>query len=103
IGGVLARLPSSVSVLAIENSGDIVPELDTRLNPDLGNITTVTVHHNHADLGANHDLAKSYLPGAEQVDSSADPSVRAYLDGARNFLDAGAITTQAFAITRTFH
>ena len=73
------RVPSSVKVLALENDGDAVPCLDGAANPGRGNVTTVTVHHHDGSLLANHDLSKSYLPGARDVDASTDTSVEDYL------------------------
>jgi hypothetical protein len=102
IGAQVGKLPTRVQVLALENDGDIVPEADGRPNPDLPNVTTATVHHNQYDLGADHDLEQSYLPGAQDVDSSDDVSLRSYLDGASEFFTADAAENDSYQITRTF-
>ena len=102
IGLTAGAVPSRVDVLALENSGDVVPHLDDAANPDRVNITTVTVHHDHADLGANHDLRRSYLPGAADIDASDDPSVRGYLAGLGGFLTASLIETRSYVITRRY-
>jgi len=96
------RIPRPVQVLALENAGDVVPHLDGQPNPDRPNITTVTLHHDHGDIGRNHDLTDSYIPGATDVAASSDPSVRAYLGGLMPFLSATTIQTQRFLISRTY-
>jgi Lipase (class 3) len=100
ISGVVAALPRSVQVLAIENRGDVVPHLDGGVNPDRGNVTTVTVHHNRDDVLANHDLNQSYLPGAADVQASDDASVRAFLNGMRPVFGATTVATHAYVVTR---
>jgi pimeloyl-ACP methyl ester carboxylesterase len=100
IGGTVGALPASVQILALENEGDIVPEVDGRPNPDRPNITTVTVHHDQGAVGPDHDLQRSYVPGAADVDASDDPSVRTYVQGMRGFLDADQASTSRFLITR---
>ncbi len=102
ISALVDRVPASVQVLALENAGDVVPHLDGRPNPDRPNVTTVTVHHDYGDVRRNHDLGDSYLPGAADVAASSDPSVRAYLQGLAPFLDATAIQTRRFVITRSY-
>jgi pimeloyl-ACP methyl ester carboxylesterase len=99
---VLADLPHSVQVLSIENHGDLVPHLDGSANPDLGNVTTVTVHHDHPSVLGNHDLDTSYVPGAADIDASDDPSVRSYLAGLHGQLNASSSTTYTYVITRGF-
>jgi hypothetical protein len=99
---VLADLPHSVQVLSIENAGDPVPHLDGSPNPDRANVTTVTIHHGQPALADNHDLQKSYLPGAADVDASTDRSVRAYLDGLQPQFNAASSTTYTYVISRGF-
>jgi len=101
ISSVAEKLPRSVQVLAVENRGDIVPHLDGALNPDVGSITTVTIEHDQHDVLANHDLDGSYLPGAADIDASDDPSVRSYLDGLSDQLNASTSTTYTYVITRS--
>ena len=102
ISALVDRVPHSVQVLALENTGDVVPHLDGQPNPDRPNVTTVTLQHDHGDIGRNHDLTDSYLPGATDVAASSDPSVRAYLVGLAPFLDATTVQTERFRITRTY-
>jgi hypothetical protein len=102
ISTVVKSLPSSVQVMALENSGDVVPHLDGSANPDLGNVTTVTVNHDQHSILSNHDLDSSYVPGAEDVDASSDPSVRTYLDGLQAQLTASSSTTYTYVVTRGF-
>ena len=89
-GSPIARadIPDDVQVLALENEGDVVPHLDAADNPDSANITTVTFDAQHHDVGMNHDPGRSYVPAAEALDGSTDPSVQAYRDSAGAFLTA---------------
>jgi pimeloyl-ACP methyl ester carboxylesterase len=100
IGSTVSSLPRSVSVLALENDGDVVSHLDATNNPDRPSVTTVEVDHNAGAIGANHDLATSYVPGAADVDASHNASTRAYLDGIKPFLSGDAITTHTFIVSR---
>jgi hypothetical protein len=102
ISQVVNELPPSVQVMALENKADAVPHLDGRPNPDLGNVTTVQINHDHGSIGANHDLDESYVPGAADVDASNDASVRAYLDSLQQQLDATSSITYSYEITRGF-
>jgi pimeloyl-ACP methyl ester carboxylesterase len=102
IGTSAGQVPPSVQVLALENSGDVVPQLDARPNPDRVNVTTVTVHHNHGDPGANHDLTESYVPGARDIDASTNPSVQTFMAGIGGFLGATEISTSTYIVTRTY-
>ena len=102
VSATVDRVPNSVQVLALENAGDVVPHLDGQPNPDRPNVTTVTLHHDYGDIGRNHDLSDSYLPGATDVAASSDPSVRAYLVGLTPFFNATAVRTQRFLISRTY-
>lgn len=100
IGAVAARVPARVQVLALENSGDLVPHADGATNPDRTNITTVAIHRDHGTVSANHDIEESYLPGAADVDASGDASVRAFLGSAQRFFDAREVQTSRYVITR---
>jgi pimeloyl-ACP methyl ester carboxylesterase len=101
ISSVVAQLPLSVDVLAIENDGDLVPHLDGAANPDQGNVTTVTVHHNQHDVVSNHDLTASYLPAAAEIEASSDVSVQAYLATLAGTFSASSVTTYTYVVTRT--
>ena len=102
IGPVAGAVPGDVDVLAIENDCDVVPHLDGAPNPDRVNVTTVTVHHDHGAIIANHDINSSYVPGAADIDASRDPSVAAYLSGLAGFLTAGTARTRRYLITRSY-
>jgi hypothetical protein len=101
-GSPLAKLPTpgSVNVLALENDGDIVPHLDGAANADRTNLTTVTVHHRHRLALDNHDLQKSYLPGAEDIAASTNKSVRDAVKSLQPFLDGRAVQTEVFHVER---
>jgi len=95
-----ADVPPSVQVLSIENRHDIVPRLDARDNPDAANRVTVTVDRQNGSVGANHSLARVYVPAAAGVDQSSDPSVRAYVDSAARFLGGDTVITWKFRVVR---
>jgi pimeloyl-ACP methyl ester carboxylesterase len=100
IGLTAGALPSAVQVLALENHNDVVPHLDGRTNPDRTNVTTVTIDRGNGTIGTDHSVAKSYVPGAADVDASSDRSVRSFLSGASGFFGGTAVQTHTFTITR---
>jgi pimeloyl-ACP methyl ester carboxylesterase len=102
IGRSVTELPRSVQVLALEDRGDQIPQLDGAHNPDLPNVTTVTGGPDHGTVSANHSLDQSYLPLAKSVDSSDNQSIKAFTDSARGFLDQNLMTTEKFLITREY-
>ncbi len=102
IGRTVGSLPAGVRVLALENATDVVPHLDGASNPDRRNVTTVTVHHGDGTISDDHDLRDSYEPGAHDADLSANASVRDFVHSAQGFLDAAAIRTHAFVVTRAY-
>ena len=97
-------IPASVQVLAIENAYDIVPHLDSRPNDDAANVTTVTVHDQQGSVGQNHGIRSGYLPAAEAVDRSDDPSIAAFRAGAEAFLfrpgEDAEVVVHVFETTR---
>jgi|GEM_PF-2523220 len=102
LGLTVAKLPGHVQVLAVENHNDIVPHLDGRTNADKVNVTTATVTRGDGTILDDHDLDRSYLPGAADVDASTDPSVRSFLSGAGGFFGASRVQTYTFTITRRY-
>ncbi|ADG98177.1 conserved hypothetical protein [Segniliparus rotundus DSM 44985] len=80
----LVDMPSSVKVLSLENSGDIVAHLDGRSNPATGNWTTVTFDHQTGAVFGNHSLGEQGYTGvARQLSdpgnpASKNPSVAAF-------------------------
>jgi pimeloyl-ACP methyl ester carboxylesterase len=88
-GAPIARMtvPESVSVLALENPNDLVPQLDGQPSPDQHNRITVLVDTQRHDVGLNHAIATAYLPAARAVDADlSDPSLSAWREGATAFL-----------------
>lgn len=79
-------VPSNVQVLSLENQHDIVPHLDATDNPDRPNRTTVTFDTQRGTIGDNHSTRLAYLPAAQALDHSSDPSVAAYRASASAFL-----------------
>ena len=97
-------IPPGVQVLSLENAHDIVPHLDAAANPDRPNRTTVTFDSRYGTVGDNHGLGRSYLPAAQALDRSTDPSVVAYRDSARAFLstpgDGTTVRAHVYGLTR---
>ena len=93
-------VPRSVQVLSLENENDPIPHLDGASNPDQTNITTVTIHRDHGRILDNHDVTKSYVPGARDIDVSDDPSVRSYLGGFAGFLSGTSVRTTVYGVRR---
>ncbi len=102
VGLATDRVPPGVQVLALENDGDLVPHLDGGRNADRPEVTTVRVAHDSGTVLGNHDLRRSYVPGAADVDASDDPSVRAFLTGMDGVFDADSAETQRFLIARRY-
>jgi hypothetical protein len=81
-----AGVPDEVTVLSLENTGDVVPLLDGEPNPDRAHHTTVQADVHTGSLGAedgqNHSLS-SYGRIADAADASDHPSLTAVLSGMR--------------------
>jgi hypothetical protein len=103
LGSPIAHLhvPRSVRVLSVENKHDVFPHLDGRDNPDEPNHTTVTFARQLGDIGHNHGLDASYLPVAQDLDRTDDPSVRDFRDSAEPFLRGNRLTSHVYEISRT--
>lgn len=75
-------IPDDVSVVSLENTGDLVPLLDGESNPDSAHHTTVQADVHSGSFGAadgqNHSLS-TYGQIADAADASGDPSVAAAL------------------------
>ena len=84
VGGM--PIPPGVQVLSLEDRRDIVPHTDGRENPDSANLVTVHFDSGGTTVLETHSMKTSYAPAAHALDESADPSVRAWLDGAEQFL-----------------
>jgi hypothetical protein len=73
-------IPADVTVLSLENTGDVVPLLDGEQNPDGPHHTTVQADVHTGSLGAedgqNHAMS-TYTQIADAADASGDPSVAA--------------------------
>jgi hypothetical protein len=73
-------IPDDVTVLSLENTGDVVPLLDGEPNPGGAHHTTVQADVHSGSLGAadgqNHSLS-TYESIASAADASYDPSIRA--------------------------
>jgi len=95
-------IPANVQVLSLENSHDIVPHLDAAPHPDRPNPPTVTFDNQLGTIGDDHSTDRSYLPAAQALDTSTDPSVTAYRNGAGAFLGTGNnVQSHVYDLTRT--
>jgi hypothetical protein len=95
----LAAVPASVSVLSLQNQGDVVPELDGADNPQRANWITVRTDHGDSTVPGRHSV-RSYLAGALDIDACAHPALAHWRSGAAGFLDADRVSTQVFQIRR---
>jgi hypothetical protein len=95
----LAAVPGSVSVLSLQNQGDVVPELDGAQNPRRANWITTRTAHGDGSVLARHSM-QSYLAGAFDLDASADPALAYWRRTAAGFLSADRVSTQVFQIRR---
>jgi hypothetical protein len=95
----LAAVPGSVSVLSLQNRGDVVPELDGADNPRRVNWITAGTARGDNSVPARHSV-RSYLAGARDVDASADPALAHWRRTAAGFLSADRVSTQVFQIRR---
>jgi hypothetical protein len=104
----LVDMPSSVQVLSLENSGDIVAHLDGRNNPTTSNWTTVTFDHQTGTVFGNHSLGEQGYTGvARQLcdpgnPASKNPSVTAFNQSlaANGFTTGTSVQTQQYYATR---
>lgn len=95
----LDRLPSSISVLSLENRGDVVPELDGADNPARPNWITATVDHGPRTVLGRHSI-DSYVAGADDVDRDPDQAVTQWQSGAADYLTATSVRTLVVHIGR---
>ena len=96
----LAAVPRSVSVLSLQNQGDLVPELDGADNPRRSNWITVRTARGDSTVLARHSIG-SYLAGAADLDASADPALAYWRRTAAGYLSADRVKTQVFQIRRS--
>jgi hypothetical protein len=98
VGGI--EIPDSVQMMSLENSGDIVPHLDARDNPNSDNRVNVTFDNQTGTVGGNHAIGGNYTDAGDQLDRSGDPSVRRWVDSAGNFLGGSTVQTHQYEVTR---
>jgi hypothetical protein len=102
LGLIASSLPSSIRLLALENSSDVVPHLDGVANPDRVNVTTATGSCGDGSVVGDHDLTGAYLPLAADVQASGNRSLRDFLASAAGFFRARSVNTQTFQIRRDY-
>jgi hypothetical protein len=102
IGRTVGELPSSVQVLALENTRDLVPHLDGVANPDRPTVTTVRSAHGDGQVEDDHSLDDAYVPLATDAEHSHDASIRYFLRSARDYFRGTHVRTHAFQITRSY-
>ncbi len=93
-------IPTSVSVLSLENRHDVVPQLDGRDNPDRRDWLTATFDEGTDDTVVGRHSLPSYLAGAADLDASDDRSLRSWRAGAGTFLNGDSVQTRIFQIRR---
>lgn len=93
-----ADVPDAVTLLSLENTGDVVPLLDGEANPADAHHVTVQSDVHLGSLGAapgqNHAVS-TYTAIAAAADASGDPSVQQVVAGMHEagFLSSGGATT----------
>jgi hypothetical protein len=102
IGLTVGALPSTVQVLALENSTDVVPHLDGVANPDRPNVTTVSARHGDGTVLGDHSIGEAYLPLAADAQSSSNRSIRDFLAGAAGYFQAKEVQTHTYQIQRRY-
>ncbi len=102
IGLTAGALPSTVQVLALENSRDVVPHLDGTANPDRPNVTTASSAHGDGTIGGDHDIDDSYVPLAADVQASTNGSIRDFLTGASGYFQATEVETLTYEVQRRY-
>jgi hypothetical protein len=102
VGRTVGELPRSVSVLALENSRDVVPHLDGVANPDRPNVTTVTSTRGDRTIAGDHSLDTAYHGVAADAQASRNASVRSFLAGADDWFRGVHVSTHAFQIVRRY-
>ncbi len=95
----LADVPASVSVLALENRGDLVPQLDGADNPDRPNWLTAQISRGGQTIAGKHALS-GYLAGAGDLDRSQAPELSNWRLSASRFLSADTVRTEVFQVRR---
>lgn len=104
IGRSVGALPSSVRVLALENTRDVVPMLDGAANPDRPNVTTVSGRIGGPGGvgfgGASHAVDDAYRPLADAAVAAGGRSITDYLDSARDFFTAQTAEQHRFRVER---
>jgi len=95
----LAAVPRSVSVLSLENRGDVVPELDGADNPRTPSWLTAQVSRGGAGVGGRHAVT-AYQAAARDLDADRDPALARWRAGARGFLRARTVHTLVFQVRR---
>ncbi len=104
-GAPIAQVASTDGppILALESTGDLVPQLDGEANPPAAEVVTVTFEDEESTLVGHHSLA-NYAVAAAGVDASPHPSIQTQLDGLRavGFLtgEPAVLETHVVQITR---
>lgn len=101
VGSPIAKIdvPVGVRVLSLENRDDPIPQLDGGRNQDTRDVVTVTVDTGATGLDA-HGIESGYLPAADELGASDDPSVRQALASLDPYFGADQVTTSTYRISR---
>jgi pimeloyl-ACP methyl ester carboxylesterase len=102
IGRTAGALPRRIKLLALENSRDVVPHLDGVANPDRPNVTTAAASEGDGTVLGDHDIDRSYVPVAADVESSRSGSVRDYLASAKSYFRATRVETHTYQVQRRY-
>lgn len=95
------HIPTGTRVLALENDGDVIPDLDGedarsgrgQYVHRFGNLGTL-------DLAGAHELSSSYIPEARRKQFTDDPGVRRFVSSAGSYLDYASQPPERFLLKR---
>ncbi len=100
IGRTVGSIAPSVRILALENSLDVVPHLDGVANPDTSNVITASSRHGNNTIAGDHDITRSYVPVAADVQVSHHRAIRDFLTSARGYFGAATVQTHTYQVQR---
>lgn len=97
VGGI--AVSPNINVLSIENTADLVPSLDGSPNSRGPNRDTVYFTAEFGEIGKNHDMTKTYLPAARDLDGNA--AAQNFLETSTNFYSSDEPpSTSVYQVTR---
>jgi len=95
------HIPPETRVLALENEGDVIPDLDgENARSGRGQYVYQFGHLGTLNLDAAHELSSSYIPAAQRERFTDDPGVRRFVSSADGYLDHSSQPPERFLLQR---